>query len=114
MVSNIFHSILIQKQLSLNKIKMKAMPRIKLIVFGLICGVLQANAIQQKKLKVAVIGAGAAGLASAKHALDYGYNVTVFEKSEALGGVWYFTNKTGKDAFGVPVHSPQYEGLRCV
>ncbi|XP_031632889.1 senecionine N-oxygenase-like [Contarinia nasturtii] len=87
---------------------MTVVPTIKLFIFALILGLFQTHAIQN----VAVIGAGAAGLASAKHALDYGYNVTIYEKSEKLGGVWYYTEKTGNNSFGVPVHSPNYQGLR--
>jgi len=41
--------------------------------------------------RVAVIGAGPSGLAAAKHALEAGFDVTVFEASDALGGQWYTT-----------------------
>ncbi|MDB5882132.1 MAG: desaturase, partial [Ramlibacter sp.] len=37
-------------------------------------------------MKVAVIGAGWAGLAAAVAAVDAGHNVTVFEATRALGG----------------------------
>lgn len=52
-------------------------------------------------LNVAVIGAGTAGLAAAKYALEQGFKVTVFEQTEQLaahGGtqrpIWCF------DSFG--------------
>ncbi len=39
--------------------------------------------------RVAVIGAGPGGLAAAKHALEAGFEVTVFEASDDLGGQWH-------------------------
>lgn len=39
--------------------------------------------------KVAVIGAGAAGLPTAKRLRDYGLEVVIFERNPAPGGVWY-------------------------
>ena len=39
--------------------------------------------------RVAVIGAGPSGLAAAKHALEAGFEPTVFEASDALGGQWH-------------------------
>jgi cation diffusion facilitator CzcD-associated flavoprotein CzcO len=41
--------------------------------------------------RVAVIGAGPSGLAAAKHALEAGFEVSVFEASDALGGQWSTT-----------------------
>lgn len=41
-------------------------------------------------VRVAVIGAGAAGITAVKTCLEYGYDVVCFEKSDNLGGVWYF------------------------
>ena len=39
--------------------------------------------------KVAVIGAGPAGLAAARRLLDAGLDVTVFERRSQAGGTWY-------------------------
>ena len=39
--------------------------------------------------RVAVIGAGPSGLVAAKHALDAGFEPTLFEASEDLGGQWH-------------------------
>jgi dimethylaniline monooxygenase (N-oxide forming) len=39
-------------------------------------------------VSVAIIGAGVAGLASAKSALEYGLEPTVFERASELGGLW--------------------------
>ena len=41
--------------------------------------------------RVAVIGAGPGGLVAAKHALEAGFDVTVFEASDDLGGQWNTT-----------------------
>jgi dimethylaniline monooxygenase (N-oxide forming) len=42
----------------------------------------------QSKKQVAVVGAGIAGLATAKLFLSQGHAVTVFERGDTLGGVW--------------------------
>jgi cation diffusion facilitator CzcD-associated flavoprotein CzcO len=39
--------------------------------------------------RIAVIGAGPSGIAAARHALDAGFEVSVFEASDRLGGQWY-------------------------
>lgn len=39
-------------------------------------------------MKIAVIGAGAAGLTSAKQALELGHDAVVFEQHGAIGGIW--------------------------
>jgi len=41
--------------------------------------------------RVAIVGAGPSGIAAAKHALEAGFEVTVFEASGALGGQWQTT-----------------------
>jgi len=41
-------------------------------------------------MRVCVIGAGAAGLTTAKHLLEEGFEVTILEKRDGLGGLWYF------------------------
>jgi cation diffusion facilitator CzcD-associated flavoprotein CzcO len=40
---------------------------------------------------VAIVGAGPGGLTAAKHALEAGFDVTVFEASDDLGGQWNTT-----------------------
>ena len=44
-------------------------------------------------VSVAVIGAGAAGLAAARRLLAKNCNVVVFESQKSLGGVWQTTNE---------------------
>ena len=66
------------------------------------------------RLRVCVIGAGAAGLSAARHLtseLDT-FDVQVFEQSSCVGGTWVFTEDTGVDERGIPVHSSVYRNLR--
>ncbi|KAM4022990.1 flavin-containing monooxygenase 5-like [Anomaloglossus baeobatrachus] len=46
---------------------------------------------------VAVIGAGASGLAAIKCCLDDGLKPTCFEKSEDIGGLWRYKNSSEED-----------------
>lgn len=39
--------------------------------------------------RVAVIGAGVSGLASARHLKAVGLEVVIYERSSVSGGVWY-------------------------
>lgn len=49
--------------------------------------------------RFAVIGAGAAGLAAAKHLLQAGFaDVTVFEIGTQIGGLWCFGNDNGRSS----------------
>ncbi|CAD6445792.1 6fdc982d-a0c6-4e74-9eea-af9f47ff6dff [Sclerotinia trifoliorum] len=43
--------------------------------------------------RVAVIGAGVSGLAAARHLLDYGLDVTIYERSSKPGGVWAYDER---------------------
>jgi dimethylaniline monooxygenase (N-oxide forming) len=43
------------------------------------------------RARVAIIGAGPSGIVAAKHALEVGFDVTVFEATGVLGGQWYTT-----------------------
>lgn len=64
--------------------------------------------------RVAVIGAGAAGLSAARHLVadpDH-FTCTVFEQTGNVGGTWVYTDRVGKDEFGLPVHSSMYKSLR--
>lgn len=60
---------------------------------------------------VAVIGAGTAGLCSAKHALAAGMTVTVFEQADQVGGTWVYTDQVAHDEQGVAIHTSMYQGL---
>ncbi|XP_031629911.1 senecionine N-oxygenase-like isoform X1 [Contarinia nasturtii] len=93
---------------------MNVISRDKCIIFILILEILSINALpsSSKALNIAVIGAGAAGLASAKNALEQGHNVVIYEKTKALGGIWWYTDETGKDEYGINIHTAMYQGLR--
>lgn len=65
-------------------------------------------------LDIAVIGAGISGLAAAKNASEQGFKVTVFEQTEVIGGTWWYTDRTGRDKYGAPIHTAMYQGLRFV
>eukprot|EP00198_Chlamydomonas_reinhardtii_P014012 XP_001703349.1 flavin-containing monooxygenase [Chlamydomonas reinhardtii] len=70
--------------------------------------------------RVAVIGAGAAGLVAARELRREGHVVTVLEQSGGVGGVWRFDARTEADALGLDeqrppesrVHSSMYKQLR--
>lgn len=53
--------------------------------------------------RIAVIGAGAAGLCAAKHLLGLGHDVVVFELGSHVGGLWVYENDNGR--------SPAYRSL---
>lgn len=87
------------------------------------CGVLiifaahqiNARSVEPEELPaktVAIIGAGSSGLVSAKYSLDHGFDVTVYEQNEQLGGIWWYTNETGVNQYGLEIHSPMYTKLR--
>ena len=61
-------------------------------------------------LKVAIIGAGAAGLCCARHFTGdlKSFQVHVYEKSDVVGGTWVYSNEAVPDS----VHSSVYKNLR--
>nr|WPH24930.1 flavin-dependent monooxygenase 3A [Chilo suppressalis] len=64
--------------------------------------------------RVCVIGAGAAGLCAARHLLaepSLG-RVDILEQTAQLGGTWVYTETTGYDDFGLPIHTSLYKSLR--
>lgn len=68
------------------------------------------------RLKVAIIGAGASGLASAQECKARGHDVVIYEQSDRPGGVWAYsaeveTDLLGKDA-NRRVYSSLYKNLR--
>lgn len=63
------------------------------------------------KIKVAVIGAGAAGLAAIKHSIDFNCEVVAFEQTDKVGGTWVYTDRTDKTEFGIDIHSSMYKDL---
>ncbi|XP_049291673.1 senecionine N-oxygenase-like [Anopheles funestus] len=65
---------------------------------------------QQKRY--CVIGAGSSGVCVAKTILDTGGNVTIYERTDQIGGTWVYTDEVGNDRYGLPVHTSMYEGLK--
>lgn len=65
-------------------------------------------------MRVAIIGAGAAGLAAARHAIANGHECDVLELAPELGGTWVYTDEVGTDRYGYPIYSAMYKGLRLV
>lgn len=62
---------------------------------------------------MAIIGAGPAGLCAARHffAPGSGFTGCLYEQAGDLGGTWLYSDVTGKDRFGLPVHSTLYYDL---
>lgn len=78
-------------------------------------GAAVSNCDEKKSpISIAIIGAGASGLTTARHAIDQGHYVTVFEQNNELGGVWVYTDDVGKSKNGLKVHTAMYKGLRCL
>ena len=69
-----------------------------------------------QRTNAAVIGAGAAGLVCARELARQNIEVTIFEKSSQVGGVWVYEPEVDDDITGVDptstVHSSLYDSLR--
>ena len=67
-----------------------------------------------EKVKVCVIGAGAAGLCVARYLgrLPRLFEVDVFEQTDGIGGTWVYTPETGTSKTGLPIHQSMYKNLR--
>lgn len=48
--------------------------------------------------RFAVIGAGAAGLCAAKHLVESGIDVTIYEIGSQIGGLWVYENDNGRSS----------------
>lgn len=64
-------------------------------------------------MSVCIIGAGTAGLCSARQALDHNLIPTIFELSNEIGGTWVYNKDVGI-VNGIDVHSSMYTNLRQV
>jgi len=65
-------------------------------------------------MRVAIIGAGVAGLASARRCLENDFEPIVYERSKGVGGTWVYDEQTGLDEFGLPIHTSMYKNLMYV
>lgn len=70
-------------------------------------------------LRVAVVGAGAAGLVAVRELVKCGHTAVAYEQAPTLGGVWLYTDATEHDDAlgthsnaGQRVHSSLYQSLR--
>ncbi|XP_026394351.1 flavin-containing monooxygenase FMO GS-OX-like 4 [Papaver somniferum] len=67
--------------------------------------------------KVAVIGAGAAGLVASRELRREGHEVVIFERSDRVGGTWVYDPNVDSDPLGLDtsrtiIHSSLYDSLR--
>ncbi|KAK9749239.1 hypothetical protein RND81_02G111900 [Saponaria officinalis] len=67
--------------------------------------------------KVAVIGAGVAGLIATRELRNQGHRVVIFEKSDKIGGLWVYDPRVESDKLGCDptreiIHSSVYRSLR--
>ncbi|XP_069360794.1 senecionine N-oxygenase-like isoform X1 [Maniola hyperantus] len=67
---------------------------------------------QKPSPRVCVIGAGVAGLTSARYLQDEGINFTVLESTRYVGGTWRYDPRVGTDENGLPLHTSMYKSLR--
>ncbi|XP_063981107.1 uncharacterized protein LOC135164569 [Diachasmimorpha longicaudata] len=77
-------------------------------------------------MRVVVIGAGSSGLAALRHCAedlkrsrengklgdDRVTDVVCYERCDKIGGTWVYTEETGVDKYGLPIHSSMYNSLR--
>lgn len=63
-------------------------------------------------MKVAIIGAGVSGLASARNAVQHNVDCVVFEATDSVGGTWAYSDEVITDDRDVPVHASIYKSLR--
>lgn len=59
-----------------------------------------------------VIGAGIAGLSTARYLKEEGIAFTVLETTQYVGGTWRYDPRIGEDENGVPLHTSMYKQLR--
>ncbi|XP_060517259.1 uncharacterized protein LOC132696456 [Cylas formicarius] len=62
-------------------------------------------------MKIAIVGAGPAGLAAIRHCLEAGCECVGYEQTGNIGGIWNYTENADRDENGLPVHSSMYQGL---
>uniref|UniRef100_A0A1B0B9Z9 Flavin-containing monooxygenase n=1 Tax=Glossina palpalis gambiensis TaxID=67801 RepID=A0A1B0B9Z9_9MUSC len=62
--------------------------------------------------RVCIVGAGTAGLCSARRVLENKMSATIYEQTDQIGGTWVYTDRIGTDDYGLDIHSSMYQGLR--
>ncbi|CAG4953553.1 unnamed protein product [Parnassius apollo] len=78
-------------------------------IFAYHIKVYQAKSISPR---VCIIGAGIAGLTSARYLKEEGINFTVLEATKYIGGTWRYEPRVGFDENGLPIHTSMYKHLR--
>lgn len=63
-------------------------------------------------MKIAVIGAGIAGLLATKHSKAAGFEVVCFEQTDSIGGTWVYDENIKLDRHGRQMYSSMYKNLR--
>lgn len=76
----------------------------------LVC-MLKLLVVQVASLRIAVLGAGASGLAAARRAIEQNHTVHVYERTSSVGGIWVYSENSGKDRYGVR-YTPMYSDLK--
>lgn len=66
---------------------------------------------QRGTQRVAVIGAGACGLAAAKYLVQAAFDVTVFEIGSQIGGMWCYNNDNGRSSAYRTLHINTSRGV---
>ena len=75
---------------------------------------IESASVDVRAKSVCVIGAGAAGLCALRHfttRLDKFDPVVCYEQTDKVGGTWNYTDNTGTDHHGLPIHSSMYRDL---
>ncbi|CAH2045541.1 unnamed protein product, partial [Iphiclides podalirius] len=73
---------------------------------------IKVNQAKSTNPRVCIIGAGIAGLTTARYLKDEGINFTVLEATRYVGGTWRYDPRVGKDENGLPLHTSMYMNLR--
>ena len=61
--------------------------------------------------RIAVIGAGACGICTAKYLLESGFDVTVYEIGSQIGGMWCYRNDNGRSSAYRTLHINTSRGV---
>lgn len=68
-----------------------------------------------RRRRVAIVGAGAAGLCAARHILarpKVFASPVVYEQTERVGGTWFYEDIVDQQDSGRHIHSSMYRDLR--